>query len=163
MKKMTMALAAATLTFTAMAAHASQNPGTSATHAGAEDATAKFSLSASYVVTAGSVTPNAVFKETLNVTSSAARPIGYFKITGLTADRTYQLGHVTATGADATGVDSVCFLTAAGNSSTTCSANTTYLNDTTGTDEAYVQVDHKATAAGAGTTFITIPVTAYSA
>ncbi|MGG6083221.1 hypothetical protein ACQSEB_16135 [Salmonella enterica] len=163
MKKMTMALAAATLTFTAMAAHASQNPSTAGTYSTSEDTGAKFSLSASYVVASGTVTPNAVFKETLDITSKAARPIGYFKITGLSANRTYQLGQVTATGADSAGVDSVCFLAAAGNTSTTCSPNTTYLNNTTGTDEAYVQVDHKATVADAGTTFITIPVTAYSA
>lgn len=163
MKKMTMALAAATLTFTAMAAHASQMPGTAGTFVTTEDTGAKFNLSASYVVTDGTVAPNAVFQETLNIKSSQARPIGYFKITGLTANRTYQLGAVIATGADTAGVDNACFLTSVGDNSTTCTPNAVYLNNTTGTDEAYVQVDHKATAAAAGTTFITIPVTAYSA
>ncbi|EJM5005978.1 hypothetical protein R4O66_003338 [Salmonella enterica] len=163
MKKMTMALAAATLTFTAMAAHAGQTPSTTGTFVTSEDTGAKFSLSSSYVVTSGTVTPNAVFQETLDIASKAARPIGYFKITGLSANRTYKLGQVVATGADSAGVDKVCFLANAGDNITTCSSDIIYLNDTTGTDEAFVQVDHKATAAGAGTTFITIPVTAYSA
>ncbi|MGG6007555.1 hypothetical protein ACQSGA_13585 [Salmonella enterica] len=163
MKKMTMALAAAALTFTAMAAHATQLPGTTGSLHETEDTDAGFHLSASYVVVAGTVAPNAAFTKTLDLTSQATRPIGYFTITGLSSGRTYSLGSIGATGADSTGVDSACFLTAAGNATSTCSPNTTYLNDTTGTDAAYVQVDHKATVAATGTTFITIPVTAYSA
>ncbi|EIZ8432790.1 hypothetical protein MQY13_001110 [Salmonella enterica subsp. diarizonae] len=163
MKKMTMALAAATLSLAAASAHATASIGTSGTNHTTTDDTASFVLSTAYTSTAATAAPNAVFTQTLNMENSSARPIGYFTITGLIDGYTYSIGKVNATGADASGVDVACFKSAQGNATATCETNATFLNGATSDTAAYVQIDHKTGTAAQGVTFVNVPVTAYSA
>ncbi|EEH8738087.1 hypothetical protein GXF01_15500 [Salmonella enterica] len=163
MKKMTMALAAATLSLAAANAHADATIGSSGHNVTTEDASASFVLSTAYTSKAGTAAPNAVFTQTLNMVNSSARPIGYFTITGLIDGYTYSIGTVHATGADANGVDVACFKAAQGNETATCETNATFLNGAASDMPAYVQIDHKTGTAAQGVTFVNVPVTAFSA
>ncbi|EAR9443833.1 hypothetical protein E4Y68_23800 [Salmonella enterica] len=163
MKKMTMALAAATLSLAAASAHADATiSGTGDFHTQAEP-TASFVLSTSYTAHTGTAAPNTVFTQKLDMGSSSARPIGYFTITGLTEGYTYAIGAVHASGADASGVDGACFKPDQGDASTICGLSATFLNGATSTGTAFVQIDHKEGMAAQGVTFVNVPVTAYSA
>ncbi|EFR5289935.1 hypothetical protein HYJ60_002025 [Salmonella enterica] len=163
MKKMTMALAAATLSLAAASAHADATISGTGTYTTQAEPNASFVLSASYTARSGAATPNAVFSQKLAMDNNAARPIGYFTITGLTEGYTYAIGEVHASGADASGVDVACFKSDQGDATTTCGSNATFLNGATSTGTAYVQIDHKAGTAAQGVTFVNVPVTAYSA
>ncbi|EHV1590167.1 hypothetical protein K0C24_003221 [Salmonella enterica] len=163
MKKMTMALAAATLSLAAANAHADATIGSTGAKTSVEDTNSSFILSASYTARSGAATPNAVFTQTLTMDNAGARPIGYFTINGLTEGDTYMIGDVHASGDDANGVDVACFKSGPGDATTTCESNATFLNGATATGAAYVQIDHKAGTAAQGVTFVNVPVTAYSA
>ncbi|EBB9314425.1 hypothetical protein CPK96_08465 [Salmonella enterica] len=163
MKKMTMALAAATLSLAAANAHADATIGATGTKTRVTDNNASFVLSASYTALSGTVAPNAVFTQKLTMDKSERRPIGYFTITGLTEGYTYEIGEVHATGDDASGVDVACFKSSQGDATTACETNATFLNEATATGSAYVQIDHKPGTAAQGVTFVNVPVTAYSA
>lgn len=162
MKKMTMALAAATLSLAAASTHADTSVSSNGAKHTTVDPNASFALSTSYTSQAGTASPNAVFTQTLDMESGVARPIGYFTITGLTEGYSYKIGEVSVTGADKNGVDKACFMTHAGNSSVVCAGSDAFLDAATSAGNAYVQIDHKAGPAAQGTTFVNIPVTAYS-
>ncbi|ECV4483615.1 hypothetical protein DIM56_05625 [Salmonella enterica] len=163
MKKMTMALAAATLSLAAANAHADATIGGTGAKTSVQDPNASFVLSASYTALSGTVAPNAVFTQKLTMDKTDKRPIGYFTITGLTEGYTYVIGAVHATSDDANGVAGACFKSSQGDATTACESNATFLNGATATGSAYVQIDHKPVTAAQGVTFVNVPVTAYSA
>ncbi|EMW3789084.1 hypothetical protein AAE115_004893 [Salmonella enterica] len=163
MKKLNLAVAAAAIALlTSGSALADNTPKTTkvfTTPASEQN----IQLHAQYSVKSGTSATNSVFTTTLDTSSSKARPIGYFTVTGLAEGATYELGDVTATGADNSNVSSgACFLTAAGNSSTACDTTYKYITDASNTSPAFVQVDHTATKATEGETFINLTMTAYT-
>ncbi|EMZ4243909.1 TPA: hypothetical protein O7S29_003372 [Salmonella enterica] len=160
MKKLTMAVAAAALTIvTATNANAAISDTKTKT---TSDATNTVVLHAQYTVREGASTTNSVFNTKLDTSASLARPIGYFTINGLTDGDTYELSRVTATGADSSNVaPTACFLSNPGDTSTTCAGADTVLNDASNASPAYVQIDHTASKAIAGETYITVTAAAY--
>lgn len=163
MKKLNLAVAAAAIALlTSGAAQADNSPTTSKTFMNA-DPNLAVALHAQYTVKNGSSATNSVFTTKLNTSSSAARPIGYFTVSGLADGATYELSAVSASGSDSTNVSTeACFLSSVGDSTTTCNANNKFITNATSTAPAYVQVDHNTGAASEGETFINLTMTAYT-
>ncbi|EHO9075236.1 hypothetical protein K5L81_002897 [Salmonella enterica] len=163
MKKLNLAVAAAAIALlTSGAALADNAPATSKTYTNV-DSTKDVALHAQYTVKKGSSATNSVFTTKLNTSSSAARPIGYFTVNGLTEGVTYELSPVTASGSDSANVSSnACFLSAVGDATTTCNTNNKFIINASSASPAYVQVDHNIGVASEGETFINLTMTAYT-
>ncbi|EMA3696556.1 hypothetical protein U2W17_003570 [Salmonella enterica] len=163
MKKLNLAVAAAAIALlTSGAAQADNSPATTKTYT-TPDTSLNVVLHAQYTVKAGTAATNSVFTTTLETSTTVARPIGYFTVTGLTEGATYELTDVTATGSDSGNVATgACFLTAAGDATTTCNTSNKYITNASSASPAYVQVDHKPGKATEGETFINLTMTAYT-
>lgn len=163
MKKLNLAVAAAAIALlTSGAAQADNTPATSKTFTNT-DPTKDVALHAQYTVKKGSSATNSVFTTKLDTSSSAARPIGYFTVTGLTDGATYELSAVSASGSDSANVSSkACFLSSVGDATTTCNADNKFITNASSASPAYVQVDHNTGAASEGETFINLTMTAYT-
>ncbi|EAW3103110.1 hypothetical protein DYJ26_11165 [Salmonella enterica] len=163
MKKLNLAVAAAAIALlTSGSALADNAPKTSKSYTMANH-DLDIQLHAQYSVKSGTSATNSVFTTTLDTSSSSDRPIGYFTVTGLTSGATYELGDVSATGADSANVNTAaCFLTAAGGSTSKCNTANKYIIDASDASPAFVQVDHTATKASEGETFINLTMTAYT-
>ncbi|ECH4803471.1 hypothetical protein FPT47_23395 [Salmonella enterica] len=163
MKKLNLAVAAATIALlTSGAAQADNTPTSSKTFV-TPDQTKNVALHAQYTVKKGSSTTNSIFTTTLNTSSSDARPIGYFTVYGLAEGATYELSTVTASGSDSAGVTAnACFLSAAGNATTLCNSDNKFITNASSASPAYVQVDHNIGVASEGETFIDLTMTAYT-
>ncbi|HAF1625362.1 TPA: hypothetical protein G8L77_004809 [Salmonella enterica] len=163
MKKLNLAVAAAAIALLTSGAALADNAPTNSKTYTHPDTTQDVQLHAQYTVANGTAATNSIFTTKLDTGSSAARPIGYFTVTGLAAGATYELSTVSATGADSSGVDTrACFIAAAGDTTTVCNPANKYIENASSTAPAYVQVDHQAGKATEGETFINLTMTAYT-
>ncbi|EBI7045970.1 hypothetical protein D2B06_18030 [Salmonella enterica] len=163
MKKLNLAVAAAAIALLTSGAALADNAPTSTKTYTTPDTNLDVVLHAQYSVKAGTAATNSVFTTKLDTSTTAARPIGYFTVTGLTEGATYALTDVTATGSDSGSVaTNACFLTAAGDATTVCNISNKYITNASSASPAYVQVDHKPGKATEGETFINLTMTAYT-